>query len=319
MNNNPITDPKTGGYIATIIGTLFIISVMCADQYPKMKNGFESLTNTFKPPQNLIQAIPAVRVEAFGNDSSGTNATPNHQNSKVTENFYDNNSKANGVRSNAKYAVPNGQLPGRQQTVNLNSSGDQLLTYQIYQQAVNAATPTIEQLDSISGQSQQQTGPGAIAMGGGLSADTAPYDILNGNLYDSEFQAVNFANERAQSISACAQNAPTFVATSLLPKPSIPGQQSWDINAPSNILANQNFLAATQQVGIDTVLGSSRNTSYDIRNTIPNPINVVSPWMNTSITPDLERRPLDTFIPADGIYGAGTSGGCNMNATFVGK
>ena len=110
-----------------------------------------------------------------------------------------------------------------------------------------------------------------------------------------------------------------FVATSLLPNPSIPGQPSWDINAPQNILANQNFLAATQQVGIDTVLGSSRNTSYDIRNNIVNPINVVSPWMNTSITPDLEKRPLDCFIPSNGLYGCSTSGGANTNGTYVGK
>lgn len=99
-------------------------------------------------------------------------------------------------------------------------------------------------------------------LGGGLSADSAPYNVLNDQgptLYASEFQAVNYGNERAQSISACAQNAPTFVATSLLPKPAIPGQQAWDIGAPNNILANQNFLSATQQIGVDTVLGSTKN------------------------------------------------------------
>lgn len=140
------------------------------------------------------------------------------------------------------YRGPNGALPGGSQTVNLNTSGDQMLGYQLYQQAINAATPNQQQLNMISGQSQEQTGSGAVTLGGGLSEKTAPYDILNGNMYESEFQAVNnMQNERSQSISACAQNAPTFVATSLLPKPSIPGQQSWDINAPSNVLANQNF------------------------------------------------------------------------------
>ncbi len=115
------------------------------------------------------------------------------------------------------------------------------------------------------------------------------------------------------------QNAPNFVATSLLPKPAIPGQQAWEINAPNNILANQNFLSASQQIGVDTTLSSRRNQSYDIRNTIPNPINVVSPWNNTWIMPDLERRPLDCFIPTDqGLYGCGTSG-ANVNPTFVGR
>ena len=297
---NPISDPKIGGYIATIIGTIFIISIICADQF-NFNDGFNSIKKSF----DIIKPMQSVQVEAFGNE----------------EGFYNNKPRyANSAQGTAQYAKPNpAGNAGTGQPVNLNSSGDQLLSYQIYQQAVNAATPTRVQLDSISGQSQEQTGGGAISTGGGVSSKTAPYDILNGNLYDSEFQAVNMGNNRAQKISACAQNAPTFVATSLLPKPNIPGQESWDINAPSNILANQNFLSATQQVGIDTVLGSTRNSSYDIRNNIPNPINVVSPWLNTDITPDLERRPLDCFVPQTGIYGCSTSGGTNMNGTFVGK
>jgi len=235
--------------------------------------------------------------------------------------------KANSSESTSKYAMPKQNWNAAPPTgVNLDNSGNQLLSFQLYQQAVNAATPTKEQLQAISGESHQQTSidtfdGGAQKLGGGLSADTAPYNVFGNagpNLYDSEFQAVNYANNRASRVSACAQNAPTFVATSLLPKPNIPGQETWDINAPDNILANQNFLSSTQQVGVDTVLGSLRNPSYDIRNTIPNPINVVSPWMNTTILPDLERRPLDCFLPSTGLYGCGPSG-CNTDATFVGK
>ena len=55
---------------------------------------------------------------------------------------------------------------------------------------------------------------------------------------------------------------------------------------------------------------------YD--NTIPNPINVVSPWMNTTIPPDLERRPLDCFISEEGLYSRGPTG-CNANGTYVGR
>lgn len=281
---NPMTDPTIGGYIAAGLGLVCLTSVIASDHI-----GCDDT------------------IENFDNAE-----TPKK------ENFYNTSQAANGARGNSRYRGPEGTKPRGQQNVSLNNSGDQLLSYQIYQQAVNAATPTSQQLNAISGQSHEQTGKGAEKLGGGVSSKTAPYNILNGNLHDSEYQAVNFANERAQNISACAQNAPTFVATSLLPKPTIPGQQSWDINAPQNILANQNFLAATQQVGVDTVLGSLRNPSYDIRSTIPNPINVVSPWMNSTILPELERRPLDNFIPSDGIYGAGPDG-CNTNPTYVGK
>ncbi len=194
--------------------------------------------------------------------------------------------------------------------MNMANSGSQLLSYQLYQQAVNAATPTLQQLNSISGESQQQP----------VSPDSAPYAMLNDGgpqLYASEYQAVNLGSERAQTISACAQNAPTFVATSLLPKPAIPGQQAWGVDAPNNILANQNFLSATQQIGLDTTLSSTKNQSYDIRNTIPNPINVVSPWNNTSLMPDLEKRPLTCYSSADqGLYGCGNPG---VNGNWVGQ
>ena len=283
--DNLTNDPKLGGYLATGLGLFFLSSVLVSEHFDN--------------------------VEFFGSPQGGSVRSSR-------EDFYNNSPGANGVKSNSMYRGPDGAVPSGKQDVSLNRSGDQLLSYQIYQQAVNAATPTKQQLDSIAGQSQEQTGAGAVALGGGLSDKTAPYDILSGNLHDSEYQAVNMQSERAEKVSACAQNAPTFVATSLLPKPSIPGQQSWDVNAPSNILANQNFLAATQQVGVDTVLSSLRNPSHDIRNSIPNPINVVSPWMNTTITPDLERRPLDCFLPSNGLYGCGPSG-CNTDGTFVGK
>ena len=209
------------------------------------------------------------------------------------------------MNPNGMYNVSAGQPSN---TINLDKSGSQLLSYQLYQQAVNASTATQQQLDSISGQSQEQMGQNPLD--GGLSDSTAPYAILNdggSQMYASEFQAVNLGSERAQSVSACAQNAPTFVSTNLLPKPSIPGQKSWDIGAPNNILANQNFLSATQQIGVDTVMGSTRNQSYDIRGSIPNPITVVGPFMNTSIMPDLQRRPLECNTPSNGLYGCGIS------------
>lgn len=217
------------------------------------------------------------------------------------------------------YRGPQLSMAEKSQDINLTNTGSQLLSYQIYQQAVNAATPTKQQLDAISGQSQQQNGMSADKKNN-LTENSAPYNSNDmPNFFGSEYQAVNYGSERAQSISACAQNAPTFVATSLLPKPVIPGQESWEVGAPNDILANQNFLSATQQIGVDTVLGSTRNQSYDIRNNIPNPINVVSPWNNTSITPDLEKRPLDCFIqPGSGLYGCGAPQvGANQNPTFV--
>lgn len=263
----------------------------------------------------MIGSLLAAEFEEKRNRKEGFAAYP------TPPQFYAGTAPRNPL---AAFKSPSQGQPGGTVSVNLDNTGSQLLAYQLYQQAVNASTPTLQQLNSISGQSQEQTGMGANMLGGGTSNMTAPYALLNDGgpqLYASEFQAVNLGSERAQSISSCAQNAPTFVATSLLPKPAIPGQQAWDIGAPNGILANQNFLSATQQIGVDTTLSSTKNQSYDLRNTIPNPINVVSPWNNTSIMPDLEKRPLDCFIPVDqGLYGCGApSVGANVNPTFVNR
>lgn len=229
-------------------------------------------------------------------------------------------SKANNVNLNYKYTNPDVSIPVKDNNISL-ATGSQLLDYQLYTEAVNASTPTKAQLDAISGNSYQQTGNSADILKGGVSKNYAPYSQLSDTkgptLYTSEYAAVNYANPRAQSISACQQNAPSFIATSLLPKPTIPGQNSWDIGAPQNDLANNNYLSAVQQIGVDTVLSSLKNPSYDIRNNIPNPINTVSPWMNSSITPDLQRRPLDCYTPENGLYGCTT--GCNTNPTYVGQ
>ena len=57
-------------------------------------------------------------------------------------------------------------------------------------------------------------------------------------------------------------------------------------------LQNKNFLEAGAHIGLDTVGQSLRNASYDLRAEIPNPRMNVSPWMNTTIQPDLAKKPL---------------------------
>jgi hypothetical protein len=57
-------------------------------------------------------------------------------------------------------------------------------------------------------------------------------------------------------------------------------------------LQNKNFLEAGAHIGLDTVGQSLRNASYDLRAEVPNPRMNVSPWMNTTIQPDLAKKPL---------------------------
>jgi len=177
--------------------------------------------------------------------------------------------------------------------------GTQSVAYQLYQQAINAATPTLNQLEMISNQ------PGGGY--GYIDTPDAPGIVPpSGEDTFYDFAAVNFGNRRQQEISPCAQNAPTAIASELLPTMNLPGVPSWQVG-DTVALANQNFLSATQQIGVDTIGSSRKNASLDPRSTIPNPINVVSPWYNSSIQPDLQRRPLDAWVPTNSIYGVGPS------------
>jgi len=56
---------------------------------------------------------------------------------------------------------------------------------------------------------------------------------------------------------------------------------------------NVNLLKAGYNIGIDTVGSSLRNGNLQLRSEPPNPTTIVSPWMNTTIEPDLMRAPLE--------------------------
>ena len=58
-------------------------------------------------------------------------------------------------------------------------------------------------------------------------------------------------------------------------------------------LENINLLKAGYHAGVDTVGSSLRNANLQVRSEPPNPTNKVSPWLNSTIEPDLMRAPLE--------------------------
>lgn len=58
-------------------------------------------------------------------------------------------------------------------------------------------------------------------------------------------------------------------------------------------LEHVNLLKAGYHAGIDTVGTVMRNANLQVRSEPPNPTTRVSPWMNTTIEPDLMRVPLE--------------------------
>lgn len=55
---------------------------------------------------------------------------------------------------------------------------------------------------------------------------------------------------------------------------------------------NRHLINISRPMGINTIGTSNKNANYDIRGTIPNPKHVVSPFLNSSIEPDLNNKGL---------------------------
>lgn len=79
-------------------------------------------------------------------------------------------------------------------------------------------------------------------------------------------------------------------ASQLLPKPT-PDAADFDMWAPKNLQA-QNFLTATQWIGVNTQGSSLKNANYDLRADPIIPKKDVGPWMNSDIDPNVYQRPL---------------------------
>ena len=58
-------------------------------------------------------------------------------------------------------------------------------------------------------------------------------------------------------------------------------------------LGDKNFLNAGYHVGVNTVGQSLRNANRQLRSDPPNPQVKVSPWMQTTIEPDVNRKPME--------------------------
>ena len=90
----------------------------------------------------------------------------------------------------------------------------------------------------------------------------------------------------------CAPKQKELKPEDLLPKDM---NTKWAQVNPTGqgMLADRNFLDAGHHVGINTVGQSLRNANYNVRSEIPNPQVKVSPWMQSTIDPDVGRKPME--------------------------
>ena len=154
---------------------------------------------------------------------------------------------------------------------NLNQVGSNNMSNKLAKDKLNNATPTSAQLGLAGSGSDELPGPGQFAASSGSN------------------------NSRADNLDLPKLDTTTFgsgLASSLLPKKP-ENTEGFETTGFENVLAGQNFLSASAQIGLDTVSGSNKNAYVGLRSEPPNPTKVVSPWGNTSVEPDLLRRPLE--------------------------
>jgi len=88
-----------------------------------------------------------------------------------------------------------------------------------------------------------------------------------------------------------------FPKDQLNPAELLPGDanSTWAKAAPNGQgeLGDQNFLSAGFHVGINTIGSSLRNANLQLRSEPPNPQVPVGPWSQSTINPDLNRKPME--------------------------
>lgn len=104
--------------------------------------------------------------------------------------------------------------------------------------------------------------------------------------------AADVANISTPTDSMFCQPIQKISSDDLLPSSDF---MEWAKLHPSGAdeLNNRNFLTAGHQIGINTVGQSLRNANLQLRSEPPNPQVVVSPWQQSTIGPDLNRKPLE--------------------------
>ena len=190
--------------------------------------------------------------------------------------------------------------------------------------------PFVEGMENIAGVPSNSGGAGAnvnamMDMGGNVgpgnaSAFNAPSDPSNGLPVaqgnnepsgvgsPSDLQGVaqlsaaepsgNEFNMPIQGIETAPANCypqNTLTPQDLLPEGQASQIESFNEGVPEvgeGILRGVNYLDAGFHTGVNTIGQSLRNANLNLRAEPPNPRTQVSPWMMSTIDPDLARRPM---------------------------
>jgi hypothetical protein len=109
---------------------------------------------------------------------------------------------------------------------------------------------------------------------------------------NEQYQTVDGIQGTTKGLPSSCNSQPLLNADQLLPKDN--NTQFQQLNPQGGgPLENISLLQAGYHNGIDTIGSSLRNSNLQVRSEPPNPTSKVSPWMNSTIEPDLMRTPLE--------------------------
>jgi hypothetical protein len=136
-----------------------------------------------------------------------------------------------------------------------------------------------------------------VSVTSGMGAPTQPLQMVDASesiQFVEQPQGLNLPTAPNQMNQLPSECYPKDVLSSadLLPRDA---NSLWAQVNPSGqgSLADQNFLTAGFHIGINTVGQTLRNANRQLRSEPLNPQVKVSPWLQTTIEPDINRRPLE--------------------------
>ena len=119
------------------------------------------------------------------------------------------------------------------------------------------------------------------------------YTAANPLGQNSDYASASGLSSGADGLPASCSQGNVANPADLLPASSDSDQWA-QLNPNGNgSLSGVNLLSAGSLIGIDTVATTLRNANLQVRSEPPNPQVNVGPWNNTTITPELTRRPLE--------------------------
>ena len=163
-----------------------------------------------------------------------------------------------------------------------------LIIYLVYRSSARSSCS----IDSMStgsrttGGSSQATSYVQKQSTGGTAQPAAPMGE------NEQFQRVDGIQTSTPGLPSSCNAQSGLQASQLLPKDSNSQFQQLSPQG-GGPLQNVSLLQAGYHNGINTVGSSLRNANLQIRSEPPNPTNKVSPWLNSTIEPDLMRTPLE--------------------------